>query len=42
VLDAIATTRRFRAQLRVTIPERFKGVTRPARPTLHPRPARPA
>jgi hypothetical protein len=38
VLDAIATTRRFRAQLRVTIPERFKGVTRPARPTLVPRP----
>jgi hypothetical protein len=36
VLEAIATTRRFRAQLRVTIPERFKGVTRPARPTLHP------
>jgi len=39
VLDAIATTRRFRAQLRVTIPDRFKGVTRPARPTLVPRPA---
>ncbi len=38
VLDAIATTRRFRAQLRVTIPDRFKGVTRPARPTLVPRP----
>ena len=42
VLDAIATTRRLRAQLAVTIPDRFKGVTRPARPTLHPRPARPA
>jgi integrase len=41
VLDAIATTRRLRAQLGVTIPERFKGVTRPARPTLHPRPAQP-
>ena len=39
VLDAIATTRRLRAQLGVTIPDRFKGVTRPARPTLHPRPA---
>ena len=39
VLEAIATTRRLRAQLRVTIPERFQGVTRPARPTLHPRPA---
>ncbi len=39
VLDAIATTRRFRAQLRVTIPDRFKGVTRPLRPTLVPRPA---
>jgi hypothetical protein len=42
VLDAIATTRRFRAQLRVAIPDRFKGVTRPARPTLHPRPTQPA
>jgi len=39
VLEAIATTRRFRAQLRVTIPDRFKGVTRPPRPTLVPRPA---
>ncbi len=39
VLEAIATTRRFRAQLRVTIPDRFKGVTRPERPTLIPRPA---
>ena len=39
VLEAIATTRRLRAQLRVTIPERFQGITRPARPTLHPRPA---
>ena len=39
VLDAIATTRRLRAQLGVTIPDRFKGVTRPARPTLDPRPA---
>lgn len=38
VLDAIATARRLRAQLRGTIPDRFKGVTRPARPTLHPRP----
>jgi integrase len=42
VLEAIATTRRLRAQLGVTIPEHFKGVTRPARPTLHPRPAPPA
>ena len=42
VLEAIATTRRLRAQLRVTIPDRFKGVTRPARPTLHPRPSSPA
>jgi integrase len=39
VLDAIATTRRLRAQLRVTIPDRYKAVTRPPRPTLHPRPA---
>jgi integrase len=39
VLEAIATTRRLRAQLRVTIPERYQGITRPARPTLHPRPA---
>jgi plasmid stability protein len=39
VLDAIATARRVRSQLRVTIPDRFKGVTRPARPTLVPRPA---
>jgi integrase len=39
VLEAIATTRRFRAQLRVTIPDRFKGVARPPRPTLVPRPA---
>jgi integrase len=39
VLEAIATTRRLRAQLRVTIPERFQGITRPLRPTLHPRPA---
>jgi integrase len=39
VLEAIATTRRLRAQLAVTIPERFKGVTRPPRPTLVPRPA---
>lgn len=38
VLEAIATTRRLRAQLRVTVPDRFKGVTRPPRPTLHPRP----
>jgi uncharacterized coiled-coil protein SlyX len=36
VLDAIATTRRFRAQLRVTIPERFKGVTRPCTPDASP------
>ena len=41
VLDAIATTRRLRAQLAVTVPEHFKGVTRPARPTLHPRPGQP-
>lgn len=39
VLDAIATTRRLRAQLHVTIPERFKGIARPLRPTLVPRPA---
>jgi integrase len=39
VLEAIATTRRLRAQLRVAIPDRYKGITRPARPTLHPRPA---
>jgi len=38
VLEAIAATRRFRAQLKVTIPDRFKGTTRPARPTLIPRP----
>jgi integrase len=38
VLEAIATTRRLRAQLRVTIPDRYKGITRPLRPTLHPRP----
>jgi integrase len=38
VLDAIATTRRLRAQLNVTIPDRYRGVTRPARPTLIPRP----
>ena len=37
VLEAIATTRRLRAQLRVTIPDRYKGITRPLRPTLHPR-----
>jgi integrase len=41
VLEAIATTRRLRAQLRVTIPDRYKGITRPPRPTLHPRPAAP-
>ena len=40
-LEAIATTRRLRAQLRVTIPDRYKGITRPPRPTLHPRPAAP-
>jgi integrase len=39
VLEAIATTRRLRAQLRITIPERYQGITRPTRPTLHPRPA---
>jgi len=39
VLEAIATTRRLRAQLALVIPERFKGITRPPRPTLHPRPA---
>jgi hypothetical protein len=38
VLEAIATTRRLRAQLRVTIPERYQGIARPSRPTLHPRP----
>jgi integrase len=41
VLEAIATTRRLRAQLRVTIPDRYKGITRAPRPTLHPRPAPP-
>jgi signal transduction histidine kinase len=41
VLEAIATTRRLRAQLRVTVPDRFKGIARPPRPTLHPRPAGP-
>jgi hypothetical protein len=41
VLEAIATTRRLRAQLRVTIPDRYKGITRAPRPTLHPRPAGP-
>ena len=41
VLEAIATTRRLRAQLRVTIPDRYKGITRPPRPTLHPRPVAP-
>jgi hypothetical protein len=40
-LEAIATTRRLRAQLRVTIPDRYKGITRPPRPTLQPRPAAP-
>jgi integrase len=39
VLEAIATTRRLRAQLRVTVPDRYKGMTRPPRPTLHPRPS---
>jgi hypothetical protein len=39
VLEAIATTRRLRAQLQVTIPDRYKGITRAPRPTLHPRPA---
>ncbi|MFN8215705.1 MAG: site-specific integrase [Solirubrobacterales bacterium] len=39
VREAIATTRRLRAQLAVTIPDRYKGITRPARPTLVPRPA---
>ena len=34
VLEAIATTRRLRAQLRVTIPERYKGITRAPRPTF--------
>jgi integrase len=38
VLEAIATTRRLRAQLRVTVPDRYKSITRPPRPTLHPRP----
>jgi len=38
VLEAIATTRRLRAQLRVTIPERYQGITRAPRPILHPRP----
>jgi hypothetical protein len=38
VLEAIATTRRLRAQLRVTIPDRYRGITRPPRPTVHPRP----
>lgn len=38
VLEAIATTRRLRAQLRVVVPDRYRGITRPPRPTLHPRP----
>lgn len=37
-VDAIAITRRLRAQLRVVVPDRFKGITRPPRPTLHLRP----
>ena len=37
VLEAIAVTRRLRAQLRVTIPDRYKGITRPPRPIVHPR-----
>ena len=36
VLEAIAVTRRYRAQLRTTIPDRFRAVTRAPRPTLTP------
>jgi citrate synthase len=39
VLEAIAVTRRLRAQLRTVIPDRYKGITRAPRPTVHPRPA---
>lgn len=39
VLEAVAVTRRLRAQLRTVIPDRFKGITRTPRPTVHPRPA---
>jgi integrase len=42
VLEAIATTRRLRAQLNVTIPDHFKAITRPARPTLIPHPTGPS
>jgi len=38
VLEAIAVTRRCRAQLRTTIPDRFRAVTRAPRPTLTPLP----
>jgi hypothetical protein len=36
-LEALATTRRLRTQLKTTIPERYKGITRPPRPNVHPR-----
>ena len=40
VLDAIAVTRRVRAQLAAEIPARFRAATRPPRPTLSPRAGR--
>lgn len=36
VLDAIAVTRRVRAQLAADVPARFRGATRQPRPTLTP------
>jgi hypothetical protein len=38
VLEAIAIARRTRAQLRTTIPDRFRAITRAPRPTLTPLP----
>ena len=38
VLEAIAIARRMRAQLRTTIPDRFRAITRAPRPTLTPLP----
>jgi hypothetical protein len=40
VLDAIAVTRRVRAQLAAEIPARLRAATRPPRPTLSPRAGR--
>jgi hypothetical protein len=36
--EAIAVARRYRAQLRTTIPDRFQAITRAPRPTLTPLP----